>query len=157
MDVETVEIGQLDVEDHEVRAEALDLGQRAASVVRLRDLEPLVAQRGGNELGDRLLVIDDEDASSFPQPVLHPSSLTIRPERFLSSHWVILGYALWRRPVEAATRGPSEGLVELLSSWYIPAARGGAVPDSGGGIRDGHRHTVLSASVGVRRAARIAG
>ena len=59
--LEPVEVGHHDVEQHEVGTE---LGQRSlgrAAAVGLARLEALVAQGGGDGVGDRRLVVDDED------------------------------------------------------------------------------------------------
>ena len=60
--LEPVEVGQHDVEDHQVRRVLLGLGQRLAARRRLVHGEPLVTQRGGHRIDDRRLIVDDEDA-----------------------------------------------------------------------------------------------
>ena len=50
--LQAVEVGQHDVEDHEVRWILLGLGQRLSPGYRLVDREPLVAQRRRHRIDD---------------------------------------------------------------------------------------------------------
>ena len=58
--LEAVEVGQHDVEHDQVGAGLLDLGQRLAAGGGPLDLEAVVAETHGHQLGDVLLVVDDE-------------------------------------------------------------------------------------------------
>jgi hypothetical protein len=60
--LETVHAGEHDVEDHHVRGVLASGAQCRETVVGARHLPALVAQRGGEQLGEDLLVVDDEDA-----------------------------------------------------------------------------------------------
>ena len=60
-DRQPAHIGQHEVEHHKVRAEVVDRLFRGAPRRCLEGLVPLVAQRGGDGVGDRRLIVDDED------------------------------------------------------------------------------------------------
>ena len=59
---EAVDARHHDVEDDQVRGERLHGVERLAAAVRHLHREVLVAQRHGDEIGDALLVVDDQDA-----------------------------------------------------------------------------------------------
>ncbi len=63
--LEAVEVGKHHVENEQVGAEALQGRTDGPPVVGNLDLEPLVAKSHGDEVGDVVLVVDDEDASSI--------------------------------------------------------------------------------------------
>ena len=60
-DVEAVDVGQHHVEHDEVGTERVDLLERPVPAGGGLDVEALVAKRHRDELGDGLLVVDDED------------------------------------------------------------------------------------------------
>ncbi len=59
---EPVAVGEHDVEDHEVGAEHRRRLQRVGAGARDLDVEAFVPQRGGDQVGDVRLVVDDEDS-----------------------------------------------------------------------------------------------
>ncbi len=61
-DGEAVAIGEHDVEDHEVGAEVRRGSQGVGSGAGDLDVEAFVAKRGGDQVGDVRLVVDDEDS-----------------------------------------------------------------------------------------------
>jgi len=79
--LDAVEVGQHHVEHDQVRRVVLGDGERGPPGVDLGDIEALVAQRGGDGVGDRPLVVDDQHPlanlvcghvrTSGPQRVAH--------------------------------------------------------------------------------------
>ena len=67
--LEPVDARHHHVEHDEVRGERLHGVERLAAVVRHLHGEVLVAQRHGHEVGDALLVVDDEDAGARRVPL----------------------------------------------------------------------------------------
>ena len=61
-DLQAVEVGEHHVEDDEVGRVLLGRRQGQAAVDRLVDVEALVAERGGDGVDDRGLVVDHQDA-----------------------------------------------------------------------------------------------
>ena len=61
-DLVAVEVGQHDVEHDEMRPERAHLLERLGAGARHPDLIALEGQRGGQQVGDVRLVVDDEDA-----------------------------------------------------------------------------------------------
>ena len=60
-DLDAVEVGHDDVEQDDVRADLLGLGQRLLAAARGDDAEALLAEGDRHELGDPGLVVGDED------------------------------------------------------------------------------------------------
>ena len=60
--LEAAQVGEHDVEDHQVGPELGHGLERVAAHVRHLDLHALVAQGHGQEVGDARLVVDDQDA-----------------------------------------------------------------------------------------------
>ena len=86
-DRDPVEVGEHDVQDDEVGPEVLDPGQRVPPVRGGRDLEALVAERGGHRVGDRRLVVHDEHpsrpmAATHLGTLLAPSHSALRTDTF---------------------------------------------------------------------------
>ena len=73
-DLEALHVGQHHVEDHHLRPEALDGGQRLLARGRGRRLEALVAQGHGDHVDDVGLVVDDQDARGVRQTSRCPLS-----------------------------------------------------------------------------------
>jgi hypothetical protein len=63
--LEAVELRQHHVQDHEVDLVFVEARQSLLAVPRLHDLEPLVLERIGEELLDRLLVVDEAGSGAF--------------------------------------------------------------------------------------------
>jgi hypothetical protein len=61
-DLEAVDIGEHPVEDDQVGLEAVRGSDRLTPARRFANLVALVAQRGGQRVDDRRLVVHDEDA-----------------------------------------------------------------------------------------------
>ena len=59
--LDAVELGQPEVEDHQVRHELGRRNERLVAVARAADLVSLLAQRAAQDVGDLLVVLDDED------------------------------------------------------------------------------------------------
>src|SRR5581483_5087488 len=77
-DLEPVEVGELDVQQDELRGEALGEGERRGPVDRLaHDVEPLLREERGGAAQEAGMIVDDQDAPRRLQlseqlPVLHP-------------------------------------------------------------------------------------
>jgi len=88
-DLEAVEVGEHDVEHDEVRPPAGNGLQGASSRGGPFHLEAVVAQAHGHQLGDVLLVIDNED-SRFTTIGVHPvSTAGACAIRILCSIWCL--------------------------------------------------------------------
>jgi hypothetical protein len=61
-DLQAVEAGQHDVQDHQIRPVRAGAGDRGRTVVRHLDPEPLGPQPRRDRLGDAPLVLNDQDA-----------------------------------------------------------------------------------------------
>ncbi len=81
-DLESVEVGQHDVEDHEVRRILLGLRQGLAPGHRFVDREALVAQRRRHRIDDRGFVVDHQ----HPRSVVHRLHLAVPPWHTGSRH-----------------------------------------------------------------------
>ena len=61
-DLQAVEVGQHDVQDDDVGVDLLSGSDRGDPGPGSRDLPALVTQGGGEQVGEHLLVVDDQDA-----------------------------------------------------------------------------------------------
>ena len=61
-DLDAVELRQAEVEDHQIGQEGVRLVERGHAVAGDADVVALHAQRALQDLGDRVVVLDDEDA-----------------------------------------------------------------------------------------------
>ena len=81
--LEAVEVGEHDVEQHQVGAEGGRGGEGLAAGRRRGRLEALVAQGGAQELGDAVLVVHHEDPRPSPSraasPLMPPPSVPSSP------------------------------------------------------------------------------
>ena len=64
-DLEPVDVRHRDVEHDQIRCARRDLGQRLATVGRGVDVETDETQTDRDQIGDVLLVVDDEDPHSL--------------------------------------------------------------------------------------------
>ena len=70
-DVEAVDVGQLDVEQHEVGAQALGLGDPGRAVGRLADdVEPLGLEQHAGARTEGGVVVDDEDGQGHREAIV---------------------------------------------------------------------------------------
>src|SRR2546430_4051826 len=79
-DCDPVEVREHPVEYDEIGLEVRHSGDRAATRPLLPHLEALVAERGGDGVDDRRLVVDDEDPAAAVRLVHHPNLRTARCE-----------------------------------------------------------------------------
>ena len=71
-DVEAVDVGQLDVEQHELRAQALGLGDAGRAVGGLADdVEPLGLEQHAGARPEGRVVVDDEDGQGHAGPIVN--------------------------------------------------------------------------------------
>ena len=98
--LEAVEVGQHHVEHDEVGAAALDRVQRGAAGRRPLDVEAVVAEPHRHQLGDVLLVVDDEDARLRTLDMRLRSSSGHRCGAFRR----LAGFPATQRTVRAASR-----------------------------------------------------
>jgi hypothetical protein len=84
-DLEAVEVGQHDVEHHEVRAKAGGRTQGVAAGMGHLDLQPLVAQGHRDQVGDADLVVHHQHACRFCHSLATSRAfiLTCQPVEFL--------------------------------------------------------------------------
>jgi hypothetical protein len=78
------------VEDQDLRAELLGGGESRAPVAGRRCLEARVAERHRHQLGDVLLVVDDEDPRGA---IRHASMIAEKPGKFLRIGQIALDWA----------------------------------------------------------------
>jgi len=72
-DIEAVGVRQLNVEQDEVRASALDLGEGRGAVLGLpHDLESFGFEKGSGDRPELLVIVDDEHALSHARMVAQP-------------------------------------------------------------------------------------
>ena len=82
-DLEAVDVGEHDVEDDEVGRGARRRVERVAAAGRRRDAVAHVAERGGEQVGDRGLVVDDEDVRGTSAGGVHGRISRSGTESFL--------------------------------------------------------------------------
>jgi hypothetical protein len=102
LDLETVEVGQHHVKHDQVRPKRRRRRQRAAAALRDLDLEALIAHRRRDELGNALLVIDDEEAR--PWLAVAHSLGCVAPR-----HWATTGRLSFSRCRHAPSKAPHAG------------------------------------------------
>lgn len=115
MNLEPVEIGQHDVEDHKVGPERYRRLQRSPAAPGGLDLKALIAQGGRDKIGDIWLVVDDQHPDRlgrFLGSVLEMSHCRARlapPRRLRSPGLIIVPVpgdflgGLWEIPVNLPT------------------------------------------------------